>query len=79
MFGSAWYFILRWLGIYSVMPSDVTSHFIQFSFLGGAAKSKRSILQVIWYATMWEIWKEITGSSMIRNAQFSRWLTRLSR
>jgi len=37
---------------------DVISHFIQFSFLCGAAKSKRSILQVIWYATMWEIWKE---------------------
>ena len=58
MFGSGWYFILRWLGIYFVLPSDVISHFIQFSFLCGAAKSKRSILQVIWYATMWEIWKE---------------------
>jgi hypothetical protein len=57
-FGSVWYFILRWLGIYSVMPFDVPSHFIQFSFLGGAAKSKRSILQAIWYATVWEIWKE---------------------
>jgi len=28
IFGSVWYFILRWLGIYSVMPYDVSSHFI---------------------------------------------------
>jgi hypothetical protein len=57
-FGSVWFFVLRWLGIYYVMPYDVTSHFIQFRFLGGAAKSKSSILQVIWFATVWEIWKE---------------------
>jgi hypothetical protein len=57
-FGAVWYFILRWLGIYSVMPYDISGHFNQFSFIGGAAKSKRSILQVIWFATVWEIWKE---------------------
>jgi len=57
-FGTVWFFILRWLGIYTVMPYDVISHFTQFSFIGGAAKSKRYILQVIWYATVWEIWKE---------------------
>ena len=56
-FGVVWYFIRRWLGIYSVMPYDISSHFNQFSFIGGAAKSKRSILQVIWFAT-WKIWKE---------------------
>jgi len=51
-FGSVWNHILRWLGISSVMPFDASSHFIRFSFIGGAAKSKRSILQVIWFATV---------------------------
>ena len=57
-FGYVWNFILRWLGIYYVMSCDVSSHFIQFSFIGGAAKSKQYILQVIWFATVWKIWKE---------------------
>jgi len=37
---------------------DVSSHFNQFSFIGSAAKSKQHILQAIWFATVWEIWKE---------------------
>jgi len=57
-FGSVWNFILRWLGINSVMSCDVSSHFNQFSFIGGAAKSKQYILQAIWFATVWQIWKE---------------------
>jgi len=51
-FGTVWFFILRWLGFYSVMPYDLISHFTQFSFIDGVAKSKRYILQVIWYATV---------------------------
>lgn len=57
-FRSVWTLILRWLGVYSVKPSDAPSHFKQFSFLGGVAKSKQNILQAIWFATVWEIWKE---------------------
>jgi hypothetical protein len=41
-----------------VSPSDIAGHLNHFSFLGGAAKSRRSILQVIRYATVWETWKE---------------------
>jgi len=51
-FGSVWNQILRWLGVSSVMPCDVLTHFNQFSFFGGAAKSRRSILQIIWFATV---------------------------
>jgi hypothetical protein len=36
----------------------VLPHFHQFSFSGRSAKKRRSILQVIWFATVWEIWKE---------------------
>jgi len=58
LFGSVWNHILRWLGLSLVLPYDVASHYYQFSYIGGVAKSRRSILQVIWFVTVWEIWKE---------------------
>jgi len=36
----------------------VTDHNNQFNVNGGIAKSRISISQVIWFATIWEIWKE---------------------
>jgi len=57
-FASVWHLIFRWLGIATVIPFDVADHFNQFSFGGGASRTTRSILQVIWFATVWEIWKE---------------------
>jgi len=63
LFGSVWYHILRWVGVSAVLPSDVTSPFIKFDFLGGAVKYRHSILQVIWFATVWEIWKERNNHS----------------
>ena len=58
LFGSLWNHIFRWLGVSSIMSCDAPTLFNQFSFLAGAGKSRRSILQVIWFATVWEIWKE---------------------
>jgi len=58
VFGSVWNHICRWISVSYVLPCDVTSLFNQFSSIGGAAKSRRFILQVIWFATVWEIWKE---------------------
>jgi hypothetical protein len=58
IFGSVWNFILQWLGVSCVLSGDASSHYYQFSFIGGVAKSRRSILQVIWLATVWESWKE---------------------
>jgi len=58
IFGAVWYFIYRWLGISAVIPAQVTDHFNQFSVSGGIAKTRCSISQVIWYATVWKIWKE---------------------
>jgi len=46
------------IGVSSVLPSDVISLFNQFNFIGGAVKSRRVLLQVIWFAKVWEIWKE---------------------
>jgi hypothetical protein len=36
----------------------MSDHFIQFCYSGGPGKTRQSILQVIWFATVWEIWKE---------------------
>jgi len=46
-FGTAWHHIFRWLGITMVSPLSVGDHFNQFIFVGGVAKARRSILQVI--------------------------------
>jgi len=47
LFGSVWNHIYRWVGVSAVMPANVEDHFIQFSHIGGATKTRRSILQVI--------------------------------
>jgi len=57
-FGSVWYHIYRWLGISTASPLRVGGHFNQFIFVGGVSKARRSILHVIWFASVWEIWKE---------------------
>jgi len=58
IFGSAWHLIYRWIGVSVANPFYVPDHFHQFGFCGGIEKRQRSILQVIWFATVWEIWKE---------------------
>ena len=58
IFGSVWYYISRWLGLSTIFPFSVGDHFNQFTIDGGVSKARRSILQVLWYATMWKIWKE---------------------
>jgi hypothetical protein len=69
LFSSVWNHIFLWLGVVTAMPHDVTGHFNQFSHLGGFSKSRHSITQVIWYATVWEIWKE--RNNRIFNAKAS--------
>ena len=54
-FGFVWYLIYRWIGVSMVSPLQVAHHFHLFSFLAGASKARRSFIQVIWFATMWEI------------------------
>jgi len=58
IFGSIWHFINRWIGTSAAAPFYVLDHFNQFSYSGGISKVRRSIIQVIWFATVWEIWKE---------------------
>ena len=60
-FGAVWQFVLRWLGFSTALPLGVVDHFNQFSLDGGNVKARGAILQVIWFATTWKIWKEINN------------------
>ena len=57
-FASVWHIIYNWLGISAGAPQHFPDHFIQFSYLASLSKVRQSILQVIWFATVWKIWKE---------------------
>lgn len=58
-FGSVWIYIHSWLGVSTIIHSCVADHFNQFRYVGGGGSKVRiSIIQLIWYATMWNIWKE---------------------
>ena len=58
IFGSVWNYILQWIGITMVLPFSVSDHFNHFGFGGGGPRVRHSIIYVIWFATVWEIWKE---------------------
>jgi len=55
-FGDVWHFIHLWLGVCSVIPNVAADYLNQFGFVGGNCSKRRlSIMQLIWYATVWEI------------------------
>ena len=56
-FGAVWYYIFCWLGILSTIPYEAVYHLIQISFVGSGSRVRQSILHLIWFATVWEIWK----------------------
>ena len=58
VFGSVWHCIYKWIGVVAVTPYKVPDHFNQFSYSGNVSKVRSSIIQVIWFASAWEIWKE---------------------
>jgi len=55
IFCSIWHYISRWFGLSMVIHFSVGDHYNQFTIDGGVTKAHRSILQVLWYATTWEI------------------------
>jgi hypothetical protein len=57
-FGFVWNYIYRRIGISMVTPCYVADHFNQFTYVGGGAKARRSIIQMLWFSTVWKIWKE---------------------
>jgi len=58
LFGLVWNGILHWVGSSMVTPFDVKDHFTQFIVGGGGSQVRSTLLNAIWFDTVWEIWKE---------------------
>ena len=58
VFGSLWYHVWLWLGISSVPSSDLHQHFIQFINMAGLPRSTHMFFKIIWFTSVWVIWKE---------------------
>ena len=54
-FGQVWEMVLKWLGVYTTFPSNTLEHFVQFGSAAGYAKTRRSFMNIIWFATSWVI------------------------
>lgn len=58
MFSSLWLLVLHWLGISSVLHGELHHHFVQFIHMAGLSRFSYSYLRLIWFASVWVIWKE---------------------
>lgn len=58
IFGSLWSHVWRWLHLSLVLPADIRQFFIQFTFMAGSPRFTHSFLQIIWFASVWVLWKE---------------------
>ena len=65
VFGQVWYLVRHWLGFSSVNPISILDHYLQFRTFSGSARSKCSFMHLLWFASIWVIWKE-------RNARLFR-------
>lgn len=54
-------YIHRWVGLSTTAPFSPSDHFTQFKLGGGGPHMRQSRLNVIWFATVWELWKEINN------------------
>jgi len=50
--------VWNWLGISSVPSGELRPHFIQFTKMAGMPVFSHLFLRIIWFATVWVIWKE---------------------
>jgi len=57
-FSSLWAHLLQWLGLSTVLSGDIRHHFTQFTYMAGLPRPTHSYLRIIWFASMWTIWKE---------------------
>ena len=55
---SLWSLVLHWLGISSVLGGELRHHFLQFTHMASLPRFIHSHLRVIWFASVWVIWKE---------------------
>jgi len=58
IFGLLWAQVWLWLGISSVSQVDITQHFTQFINMPGMPRSSTLFFRIIWFTTVWVLWKE---------------------
>jgi len=57
IFSSLWYQVWQWLGISSMMPSDIRHYYFQFTNMAGLPQVTHSFLRIIWFVSAWVLWK----------------------
>lgn len=60
-FYMVWMECLRWWGVHSALHNNCKFHFFQFMGLLGTSKEISRLWMVVWYTTIWEIWKFRNG------------------
>ena len=55
--GHLWALVWNWLGI-SYVHAGERHHFIQFTKMAGMPLFSQLYFKIIWFATVWVIWKE---------------------
>ena len=58
IFSSLWYQVWQWLGISLMMPSDLRHHYYHFTNMAGPPRVTHLFLRIIWFASVWVLWKE---------------------
>jgi len=58
MFASLWQQVRDWIGFVGVDVNNIADHLVQFTYMTGGGKAKRSFLQLIWLLCTWVVWNE---------------------
>lgn len=56
-FSLLWSHVLHWMGLSAVLPGESRQHLLQFTNMARLPRATYS-LKIIWFATVWAIWKE---------------------
>ena len=58
-FSSAlWYQVWQWFRIFLVHAGELRQHFLQFTKMAGLPRHSHFYFKIIWFVTVWVIWKE---------------------
>ena len=58
VFASLWQQVHEWIGFVGVNSNNISDHLVQFTYMTGGGKAKRSFLQLIWLLCTWVVWNE---------------------
>ena len=47
-----------WIGCSGVDTDNISDNFLQFTYLTGGGKARRSFMQLIWLLCAWVVWNE---------------------